>query len=139
MVNRRRPNAHAWTAQFHPNSTMRKHESSLEVDRMPFGKHRGTPLRSIPRDYLEWFLKNIEGCDDIKRSIAVVIAEWNWTRSSQPRPQRSKKKRKPPRERVNEVALGSRPEGWGDDGGAECPFDVPGEAELDAEYRAIVG
>jgi uncharacterized protein (DUF3820 family) len=28
--------------------------------RMPFGKHRGTPVKDIPADYLLWLRKNVE-------------------------------------------------------------------------------
>lgn len=110
-------------------------DSALPVTRMPFGKHKGTPLRSIPKAYLEWFLDNVEGCQDIKSAILTVLADWILERAEKPAQQRRKKNRKPPRERVNEVAHGSQT----DRRGEECPFDVPGEAELDAEYRATVG
>ena len=35
---------------------------------MPFGQHKGTPFREIPRDYLEW-AKTVAKVDGVKLSI----------------------------------------------------------------------
>lgn len=30
------------------------------ADVMPFGKHRGTPIKDVPKDYLRWILDNVQ-------------------------------------------------------------------------------
>lgn len=30
------------------------------ADVMPFGKHRGTPIKDVPKSYLQWILANVE-------------------------------------------------------------------------------
>lgn len=104
--------------------------AELDVSRMPFGKHRGRPIRSLPRDYIEWFLRTVEGCEDIRHSMTIVLAEWD----SQKRPGARKKvnrRRKTvvhgkpnARARLNEKVYGDRPEGWGQPNGEPCPFDT---------------
>jgi DNA polymerase III epsilon subunit-like protein len=55
------------------------HEDDLEafcqaarIQRMPFGKHKGTPLGRVPRDYLEWLLgRDIE--DELRDAIVVAL------------------------------------------------------------------
>lgn len=41
----------------------------MQVDRMPFGKHKGMPLQDIPRDYRAWLL-NLPDLDrDLRHSL----------------------------------------------------------------------
>ncbi len=40
---------------------------------MPFGKHRGTPLRDVPRGYLLWAQKNLDLQPDLALSIREVL------------------------------------------------------------------
>jgi uncharacterized protein (DUF3820 family) len=110
--------------------------TELEVVHMPFGKYKGTALRSIPKDYLVWFTKNAERCENIKRSMRIVLAEWGWQdgKASKGKPKR-KKRRQPP---VDGYAAAQQRASIPSDTIEECPFDVP-ETELDAEYREIMG
>lgn len=42
--------------------------------RMPFGKHKGSPLNEVPRSYLEWCY--LEACEDrpgLKKAIAKEL------------------------------------------------------------------
>lgn len=49
--------------------------SPITVETMPFGKHKGTPLRDVPRDYLRWVLANIADLDDdLRYSIQHQLA-----------------------------------------------------------------
>ena len=57
----------------------------LTVTVMPFGKHKGTPLHEVPRDYFQWLLKQWAEDDshadpDLKASILAVLE------ASAPRP-----------------------------------------------------
>jgi uncharacterized protein (DUF3820 family) len=40
---------------------------------MPFGKHKGTLLKDLPRDYAEWLVGNLgDGKEDIKAAIRAA-------------------------------------------------------------------
>lgn len=41
--------------------------------RMPFGKYKNYPIANVPRDYLLWFVENVQGCDDIKAIASMVL------------------------------------------------------------------
>jgi hypothetical protein len=41
--------------QWVPQST-----GTVEEITMPFGKHKGTKLAEVPKDYLEWLIKNTD-------------------------------------------------------------------------------
>jgi uncharacterized protein (DUF3820 family) len=41
--------------------------------KMPFGKHKGTPVRDLPGDYLKW-LSSIELREPLRSSVAAVLA-----------------------------------------------------------------
>ena len=43
-----------------------------DVDLMPFGKYKGTPMGSVPKDYLGWLLKQ-EGFADKNKAMAKYI------------------------------------------------------------------
>jgi len=46
---------------------------------MPFGKHRGRPLRQIRRSYLRWILDN---CDQLQPELnraIVAMLDGNWS------------------------------------------------------------
>ena len=104
---------------------------------MPFGKHKGTPVAYVPRPYLEWFLKEVNGCGEVKDAIRALLAI--------PKP-------KPPREgvRVEYLAWGLRSVSgdltqpiprWRDqwdepDDSHEPPFDVDVD-EVTEEFRAM--
>jgi exodeoxyribonuclease X len=36
---------------------------------MPFGKHRGKPIKELPNDYLTWILENLE----MRKSLRTVL------------------------------------------------------------------
>lgn len=40
---------------------------------MPFGKHKGVPLASVPSDYLRWMLRSIDLYDDLKSDVERVL------------------------------------------------------------------
>ena len=61
-----------------------------EVTRMPFGKYKGATLRSIPREYLEWFVREAKGCENVKRSILAALGDMILERA-----ERSGRKRSP--------------------------------------------
>jgi uncharacterized protein (DUF3820 family) len=37
---------------------------------MPFGKHKGTPIKDLPDDYLNWMLENVELSGSLFRSLS---------------------------------------------------------------------
>lgn len=40
---------------------------------MPFGKHKGTPIKDLPRDYAEWLVGNLgDGKEDITAAIRAA-------------------------------------------------------------------
>lgn len=44
--------------------------SPIVVELMPFGKHKGLPLREMPADYVRWALQNISDLDpDLRQSL----------------------------------------------------------------------
>lgn len=46
----------------------------MVVERMPFGKHRGTLLTEVPRDYLVWSLANMTNLDpDLRFSMRQAL------------------------------------------------------------------
>ncbi len=49
-------------------------DSPIQVLTMPFGKHAGTPLAEVPRDYLAWALRNMADMDpDLRASIEASV------------------------------------------------------------------
>jgi exodeoxyribonuclease X len=48
--------------------------SPIRIERMPFGKHKDTPLAQVPRDYLRWVLSNKNDDFDLVASIRRVLA-----------------------------------------------------------------
>ena len=44
----------------------------ITVERMPFGKHKDMELSKVPRDYLQWMLKNCELDYDLRYSIKAI-------------------------------------------------------------------
>ena len=43
---------------------------------MPWGKHRGTPVSKVPRDYLRWILAKSESLtSDLRSQIESVLCE----------------------------------------------------------------
>lgn len=58
----------------HQLSTSIRNEITTESAagfQLPFGKHKGKKLSEIPKDYLEWAIKNMDG--NIKRKIEVYL------------------------------------------------------------------
>ena len=49
---------------------------------MPFGKHRGEPLRSLPDDYLQWLARSVELREPLR---SAVYDEIDRRRAHQPR------------------------------------------------------
>lgn len=57
--------------------------------RMPFGKHKGKPLRDVPEDYLYWCLRNFDWTDkeELRRAICERLGlDQNGNHESPPRP-----------------------------------------------------
>lgn len=48
---------------------------------MPFGKFRGSLLREIPLDYLEWLSEHVDLREPLKSAVAWVI-EWHYEEST---------------------------------------------------------
>jgi len=45
------------------------------VNVMPFGKHKGTPLKALPSAYMQWLLKLGDGLDrDMRYSLDLILA-----------------------------------------------------------------
>lgn len=126
--------------------------TELEVVHMPFGKYHGRALRSIPKDYMTWFVENVKDKPDIVRSMQIVLAEWGWTSARQmPKKGKPPKARKPKRQHprkqqpaslVYKTHAGPWPDGWGrpenHEQGGPPPFDVEPD-ELTKEFREILG
>jgi uncharacterized protein (DUF3820 family) len=49
-------------------------KGAMSVDApMPFGKHKGTPIKDLPRNYAEWLVGNLgDGKEDIKAAIRTA-------------------------------------------------------------------
>jgi uncharacterized protein (DUF3820 family) len=45
--------------------------------KMPFGKYKGRPFRSIPRDYLEWMCREFDKDNDLRLEAVRQLAEWD--------------------------------------------------------------
>lgn len=107
--------------------------------RMPFGKHKGIDVADVPRQYLEWFLREINGCGEVKDAIRSLL--------SLPKPK--------PADGMKLVYLSrglrsvsgdlSKPiprwqDGWDAVDDTDPPFDAPHEADaaaVDSEFRAM--
>jgi len=51
-------------------------ESPIEVQTMPFGKHKGMPLKDVPLDYLDWALRNLQDLSpDLRWSMQRVLEQ----------------------------------------------------------------
>lgn len=49
-------------------------EKPMEVLSMPFGKHKGEPMRDVPRHYLRWALQNMQDLDrDLKYTFQLFL------------------------------------------------------------------
>lgn len=46
----------------------------VEVQSLPFGKHRGVPLKDVPLDYIQWALENMDKLDkDQRYSLQIQL------------------------------------------------------------------
>lgn len=123
------------------NQALSAQNMSDAAAKMPFGKHKGCNVADVPRSYLEWFLREINGCGEVKDVIRALLAI--------PKP-------KPAREgvHVEYMAPGLRSvsgdltqpiprwrDGWDEpDSDQEPPFDVPHKLDaksIDAEFREM--
>lgn len=43
------------------------------TDEMPFGKHKGTVINSLPSEYLSWLVDNLDGKPDIEKAAQTVL------------------------------------------------------------------
>ena len=41
------------------------------LDTMPFGKHKGTPIRDLPSDYIHWVLENLNLRDELFKALSA--------------------------------------------------------------------
>jgi hypothetical protein len=55
------------------------------MDRMPFGRHKGLRLDTLPEDYLAW----LRGLDDLREPLRSAI-ETEWSRRRGTRPSRGR-------------------------------------------------
>ena len=42
--------------------------------RMPFGKHKGTPVKDVPGDYLAWLSENVPLRGDLAEAVKEVLS-----------------------------------------------------------------
>jgi exodeoxyribonuclease X len=48
----------------------------ISVQVFPFGKHRGTLIEDVPRDYIQWALNNIQDMDqDLRHTLQVRLGQ----------------------------------------------------------------
>jgi hypothetical protein len=40
------------------------------LNTMPFGKHKGTPIRDLPSDYIRWVLENLNLRDQLFKALS---------------------------------------------------------------------
>lgn len=45
----------------------------MDSDRMPIGKFKGKLIAELPQDYLEWFIENANGFDNIKAKMRYHV------------------------------------------------------------------
>ncbi len=59
------------------NEVMERMSAPLEVSTMPFGKHRGTPLERLPKNYVEWLAASgaLDKPDnqDLKKALSLCF------------------------------------------------------------------
>lgn len=53
---------------------LRLSSEAVSMDRMPFGKHKGTPLKDLPPDYLRW-LSTIELREPLLSAVKEAMAD----------------------------------------------------------------
>jgi hypothetical protein len=85
---------------------------------MPFGRHKGKPLREVPRGYLRWCLENVAGLQSETRAAmtafmgrpAASAASIGASRAPRPRPRHTTEAEAAPRCGVCGLAgTGARP------------------------------
>lgn len=59
------------------NRVKRKPKPNPAARIMPFGKHKGKRLSSIPRSYLEWMVSEFEKGDSLRAAAQQVLDGWN--------------------------------------------------------------
>lgn len=48
--------------------------SPVPVKKMPFGKHRGSEIQALPKDYVKWALKNIDNLEpDLRLALEAAL------------------------------------------------------------------
>lgn len=113
---------------------------------VPFGKHKGVPVRDLPQNYLSWCLREFED----GRTKRELQAEQNRRNNPSKRPTSAKNQPKP----GARWFAGHNPiaRQWEKEcaGVTECPFEIGDEliahpefmddkSELDSEFSRIVG
>jgi hypothetical protein len=69
------------------------------MDSLPFGKHRGVPIDSVPTDYLTWFLANMQALRPATRMmVEAALARRSAGTWADPGPT-ERPRSKPPTER----------------------------------------
>jgi hypothetical protein len=56
-----------------PQISQAGNETMSNELKMPFGKHRGKPVVSIPESYLRWLAENVELREPLRGAVAVVL------------------------------------------------------------------
>lgn len=52
----------------------RASQSPFEVEAVPFGKHKGTPFRSVPKPYLRWMRSEMKDLDmDVRYTLDLLL------------------------------------------------------------------
>lgn len=49
-----------------------KANEPVVISIMPFGKHKGTPMRDLPKSYREWALKNLDLDPDLRKAFETA-------------------------------------------------------------------
>jgi len=48
-------------------------ESARIPETMPFGKHKDVPIKNLPRDYIDWALRNLTDMDEYLRKALLAV------------------------------------------------------------------
>jgi uncharacterized protein (DUF3820 family) len=89
------------------------------VRTMPFGKYKGRPFPSIPRDYLEWVCREFDKDCDLRREAEMQLAKWDSLSGKKGGKKKKRRESKPPEfvkclscqnDNGREIVLPGRPE-----------------------------
>lgn len=58
---------------FHQASANHRNSPNKERYPIPFGRHQGCALNLIPKQYIDWFLENVTGHNDVKSQLKAEL------------------------------------------------------------------